>query len=331
MGLRREINSRDIRVKTTVMTMAQLVDHFRQRELPDSDERIRYTTKKAYQGYLKKWIVPLWGEYSLLDIKAPEVELWLGSVKRANSTRAKIWKVMSLLFNHARRHELYYEEKNPIEQARQSAKRLRVPDVLRIEEVQRLLAALPPRERTMVLLDVGTGLRQSELFRLKWQDIDFEIGTLRVTRSVVQQMVGNCKTEASQKAIPLQGALTAALEDWRRQTPYKEPHHWVFASPHGGGKMPYWGQPLMRSNIRPIAKKLGITKRIGWHTFRHTYSTLLCSVGADPKVMRELLRHSTIRVTLETYTQAVTAAKRAAQSTVVSLIAGNCEEKPSGT
>jgi len=105
----------------------------------------------------------------------------------------------------------------------------------------------------------------------------------------------------------------------------------VFASPHGGGKMPYWGQPLMRSNIRPIAKKLGITKRIGWHTFRHTYSTLLCSVGADPKVMRELLRHSTIRVTLETYTQAVTAAKRAAQSTVVSLIAGNCEEKPSGT
>jgi hypothetical protein len=47
--------------------------------------------------------------------------------------------------------------------------------------------------------------------------------------------------------------------------------------------------------------------------------------------MQELLRHSTVRVTLETYTQAVTAAKRAAQSTVVSLIAGNCEEKPSGT
>jgi hypothetical protein len=139
------------------------------------------------------------------------------------------------------------------------------------------------------------GLLQSELFGLKWQDIDFEIGTLRVTRSVVQQMVGNCKTEASQKAIPLQGALTAALEDWRRQTPYKEPHHWVFASPHVGGKMLYWGQPLMRSNIRPIAKKLGITKRIGWHTFRHTYSTLLCSVGADPKVMQELLRHSTLR------------------------------------
>jgi len=63
--------------------------------------------------------------------------------------------------------------------------------------------------------------------------------------------------------------------------------------------------------------------RIGWHTFRHTYSTLLRSVGAELKVMQELLRHSTIRVTLDTYTQAVTAAKRAAQSAVVSLIVGN--------
>jgi len=176
--------------------------------------------------------VPRWGEYSLLDIKAPEVELWLGSVKRANSTRAKIWKVMSLLFNHARRHELYYEEKNPIEQARQSAKRLRVPDVLRIEEVQRLLAALPPRERTMVLLDVGTGLRQSELFGLKWQDIDFEIGTLRVTRSVVQQIVGqlqdrgipkgnspsrgsDCRSRRLAPADPLQGAAPLGV----RQSP----------------------------------------------------------------------------------------------------------------
>jgi integrase len=49
------------------------------------------------------------------------------------------------------------------------------------------------------------------------------------------------------------------------------------------------------------------------------------AVGADLKVMQELLRHSTIRVTLDTYTQAVTAAKRAAHTAVVSLIVGNGE------
>jgi integrase len=187
------------------------------------------------------------------------------------------------------------------------------------------LAALPPRERILVFLDVSTGLRQSELFGLQWQDIDFEIGELRVTRSVVGHVVGACKTEASQKAIPLHEDLIEAMKGWRQQNPYKEAQHWVFASPNSGGKNPYWGQQLMRRAIRPVAEKLGITKRIGWHTFRHTYSTLLRAVGADLKVMQELLRHSTIRVTLDTYTQAVTAAKRTAHTAVVSLIVGNGE------
>jgi integrase len=66
--------------------------------------------------------------------------------------------------------------------------------------------------------------------------------------------------------------------------------------------------------------KTGITKRIGWHTFRHTYSTLLRSTDAELKIMQELLRHSTIRVTLDTYTQAVTAEKRNAQEAVVTLL-----------
>src|SRR5439155_4266005 len=160
---------------------------------------------------------------------------------------------------------------------RQSAKRRSAPNVLTIEEVRHLLAALPPRERILVFLDVSTGLRQSELFGLQWQDIDFEIGELRVTRSVVGHVVGTCKTEASQKAIPLHEDLIEALKGWRQQNPYKEAQHWVFASPSSGGKNPYWGQQLMRRDIRPVAEKLGITKRIGWHTFRHTYSTLLRS------------------------------------------------------
>jgi integrase len=55
-------------------------------------------------------------------------------------------------------------------------------------------------------------------------------------------------------------------------------------------------------------------------TFRHTYSTLLRSTGAELKIMQELLRHSTIRVTLDTYTQAVTTEKRNAQEAVVALL-----------
>ena len=71
--------------------------------------------------------------------------------------------------------------------------------MLEIEKVQSLLSALDARERTMVLLDIVTGLRVSELFGLKWTDIDFKRNEISVTRSIVMQVVGPCKTEASQK------------------------------------------------------------------------------------------------------------------------------------
>jgi integrase len=76
----------------------------------------------------------------------------------------------------------------------------------------------------------------------------------------------------------------------------------------------------MRRIIRPAAVKVGITQRIGWHTFRHTYSSLLKLNGADTKVMQELLRHASSRVTLDTYTQAFLCQKRKAQSDVVRLL-----------
>ena len=83
----------------------------------------------------------------------------------------------------------------------------------------------------MVSLDVATGLRQSELFALKWKDVDFENRQLWVTRSIVQQVVGNCKTEAPQKPVPLHDYLISALRGWHRRTAFRTPESWVFASP----------------------------------------------------------------------------------------------------
>ena len=225
---------------------------------------------------------------------------------------------MSLLFNHGRRYDLC--ECNPIQWVRQGAKRRSAPDILATSEVQNLLASLRLRERTLVLLAVTTGLRRSELFALKWKDVDFENRQLQVTRSIVNRVVGPCKTESSQKPVPAHDDLLKALRQWHEQSRYQSPENWVFASPQNQGRRPYLAQQIMRRHIVPVARKLGITKRIGWHTFRHTFSTLLRSTGAELKIMQELLRHSTIRVTLDTYTQAVTTEKRNAQDAVVALL-----------
>jgi integrase len=225
---------------------------------------------------------------------------------------------MSVVFNHGIRHEIC--DRNPIQLVRQSAKRKAVPVILSASEVQRLIAVLGIRERTLVLVAFGTGLRMSELFGLKWVDIDFHKSEISVTRSIVFQVVGPCKTEASQKPIPLDSRLAEALKAWRGHTKYSQPNDWVFASPAARGQRPYWGQCLMRTIIRPAAANIGITQHIGWHTFRHTYSSLLRANKADIKVTQELLRHASSRVTLDTYTQAVTVQKRRTQSSVVRLL-----------
>jgi len=318
VGLRHEINVNDVRVRRESITVADLSQHYRQRELADRNLRISYSTKRAYAGYLERWIGPRWGKYKLMDVRAVEVESWLKSLNLAPGTRCKLRNVMSLLFNHGRRHELC--DCNPIQLVRQSAKRRAIPDILTRDEVQRLLANLRFRERTLVLLAVTTGLRRSELFGLKWKDVDFHTQQISVTRSIVQNVIGICKTESSQKPLPAHDDLIEALREWRCQTPYQSPESWVFASPVNQGRWPYLAQQIMRRHILPVARKLGITKRIGWHTFRHTYSTLLRSTGAELKIMQELLRHSTIRVTLDTYTQAVTTEKRNAQEAVVALL-----------
>jgi integrase len=67
----------------------------------------------------------------------------------------------------------------------------------------------------LVLLAASTGLRQSELFGLKWGDINFAEGTMNVTRSIVCGVVGPCKTESSKKPVPIYPLTVEALIKWR--------------------------------------------------------------------------------------------------------------------
>jgi integrase len=229
----------------------------------------------------------------------------------------EIRNLMSVLFNHAYRYEFF--ERNPIHLVRQGAKRKRAPIVLTGDEIKTLVAGLDLREKILVLLAPSTGLRQSELFGLEWRDINFDERTINVTRSIVCGVVGHCKTESSQKPVPVHRLIVETLLKWREQQPYRKPEDWVFASRHNRGRKPLRGQSILRKFIRPKAQELGIQKHFGWHTFRHTYSTLE-KRGTEFKVMQELLRHSSLRSTLDVYTQAITPSIQAAQDAVMLLL-----------
>ena len=343
LGLRMKINM-EPSTKLSPITIAALIEHYERIELaePEDEESGRaHSTRSRLKWLLHLWVVPRWGKLNINDIKAVAVEHWLrnlvkkdtqGAERLARGSRAKIRNAMSALYNHAIRWE--FTDKNPIagpvkgSGVRVSSKRMSIPDILTIGEMQKLISAVRLRERVLIFLDMATGLRRGELAGLKWADIDFLNLQINVSRSVVEQHVGRCKTEVSQKPVPIDEYIAADLLEWYRHTPYHAPTDWVFAtdSNRAGrkrGKQPLWLCKIMGYHIQPAAKKLSIEKRIGWHTFRRTYSTLLKDNGEDVKVVQELLRHSSIKMTLDVYAQALTPTKRAAQRKVVHMIREN--------
>jgi integrase len=119
---------------------------------------------------------------------------------------------------------------------------------------------------------------------------------------VVKQKVGPCKTEASQKPIPLDTELAEQLWNWRHRARYNQPEDWIFASPHRRGRQPYWPGALFRVQLKPGLEAAGIPGSVGWHTLRHTFGTLMKANGEDIKTIQELLRHANYKVTADIYT-----------------------------
>jgi integrase len=171
----------------------------------------------------------------------------------------------------------------------------------------------------MVVIAACLGLRASEIMGLQWSDFDWVDRTVLIRRGVVNGRPGDTKTEASRKALPVDPSLAEALQELRgNQAPQTGMDDWLFGNRFG---RPRSQQDILRRHIKPAAVQAGLGK-FGWHTFRHSYSTLLRSMGADIKVQQELLRHSTVQSTMNVYTQAVSEQKRLANSAVVGLLFG---------
>jgi integrase len=77
---------------------------------------------------------------------------------------------------------------------------------------------------------------------------------------------------------------------------------------------------ILRRHIQPLAKKFGIPKKIGWHTFRRNFASILKASGEDVKVVQELCRHATPGITMALYAQAFSDDVRRAQNNLVETV-----------
>lgn len=316
-NLRAEINAKEERFGK--MTIRELWGDFQAKELRSPHADRSPTTIECYLENFKRYIIPKWGDHCLDQVKAVGVEKWLSSLPYAPATKAKFRNQLSCLYSHAIRHE-HWRGINPISSVRQGSKRVSIPDILTLEEMQAILSRLTdPMHRIALLVAAVTGLRRSEIRGLKWVDIDFERLWLRLERGIVKGMQTRLKTEGSRKGVPIPLDLADALRDWRDKSPYPADDHWIFASSSKGGKAPVWLSEMLQNYIQPAAKAARIDKKIGWHTFRRSLASILATKGENVKVVQELLRHSNASITMELYQQAGADEKRAAQGHVGGL------------
>lgn len=195
--------------------------------------------------------------------------------------KALIRNVMAVIFNCAMRWGFIDRGTNPVSLVRVKgvSRRQKEPRILNAAEIQNLNAKLEDPCRTAVVVALGTGLRCSELFALKWEDINWEELSLSVRRAIVDGVVGDVKTKYSESRLPLDPALAEVLFNWKRKTLFAQNHDWVFASAQKAGELPLRSHKMLARQIKPAAAAAQIGTEIGWHTFRHTYSSMLRQLG----------------------------------------------------
>lgn len=328
--LRCRLNENKQLLGIKAMTCGELVNHYLNHELP----RLSKSARKANKSYIKNWIEPSWHGHLAGTMKTMQIQEWLDRIQRPDGTKLKIKNVLSAIFSHGVRWELV--ERNPIcgqggspghrgastgvrQSNRVSIRRVvLVPDVVR-----QTLEQLPLREATMALVDAVTALRASELIALKWKHVGWKTGILQSEFALVE---GELKeTKSRNNPLPLAESVLQVLRLWRQHTPYRSEEDWIFASPHYDGKTPYTYQILFRRHIRPVIEKISGLKSskeapIGWHTLRRSLATLLISNGENVKVAQSQLRHTTPKITLDLYAQAVSTDQQQAHKKVVQMI-----------
>lgn len=185
-------------------------------------------------------------------------------------------------------------EKNPCEFIDRPKLKKRLPNVLSIKEIEELLnielnTVYDYRNKAMLEVMYGSGLRVSELINLTLRDIDFENCIIR------------CMGKGSkERIVPMNDYVIYYLNLYLKKRPWllkKGPNDYLFLNNHGS-KMTRQG---FEKNLNKILESKGITKYVTPHTLRHTFATHLLDGGADLRSIQMLLGHSDI-ITTEIYT-----------------------------
>lgn len=285
----------------------------------------RHSTRLGVRSWLRNHILPKWGGRGLLkDVQPRPVQLWLDSLTDLQpKSRGHIQDVLRQLWKFAMYAGWVDAAINPMTfvVVKGRSKRRKRPRSLTIEEFQKFLAQLNhPIIKIIAIVCASFGLRISEALALRWRNLDQERGMLVIDRAIVRQVEDEVKTEYSDRPMPVDQFLMAALLQWKKQSQFSDGEDWIFASPYRLGRRPV-SYPHVWSVFQSTAEKAGLGG-FGTHTLRHSYRSWLDAIGTPMSVQQKLMRHADIRTTMNVYGDVVTREESEALAQISCLTLG---------
>ncbi len=260
------------------------------------------STVEAYAGRLERHVLPGYGERRLDTVSVDDIVALISGLRKrgySGTTIAATLTPLSRLFAHAARRGLI--ESNPVGKLDRS-ERPRVSrqerPVLNPDEIGRLLAAAPPRFRTLLATAALSGLRQGELLGLHWRDVDFENELIHV-RTALNRKRRDVppKTERAVRDVILMPALGEALRRHKAESKFNQPDDYVFTTRTGA---PEHAAHVGLRALKPALERAEL-RPIRWHDLRHTFASLLIAGGANITFVSRQLGHTSSQITLSVY------------------------------
>jgi integrase len=280
-------------------------------ERGERSRRALDTARQRYDSHIRKTL----GLRRAQEIRSSTVSQWLADLRKtslSNHTVRGIVTVLSAVCTKAVRDEVITG--NPVAKLRGTlppAKSKTKARVLTVEEVTNLIdsaAATSQRNGTMVATACFTGMRQSELLGLRWQDVDFDGSKLhvrnqlsRATKDHPASLV-SLKSDAAERSIDLAPGLARELRLLKAKASTIDPSAFVFTTGIG---TPVYYRNANRDVLDPAADRAGLNpegaQKLSWHDLRHTAISHLIRAGIDPVRVSKFAGHAKVSITLDVY------------------------------
>ena len=290
-------------------------------------------TINDYDVKFKRYVVTRLGKQKLQKIKAVDIYDFYSNVR--NTTKAKegtlkiVHSYINKIFNFA--VDLEYIDRSPmakVKKPKSTKKKFVTWTPEQVEEFLNYSKAKNIWSYYPMALTVMTGLRRSEVVGLKWEDIDFENKRINLTRTVHEisgkqyPVIQYGKTRKSMTTIPVPEIALDLLKDIQGfhlsitsqvgKDKFNNKEGWVFLNSYGKLISSGWVTNSFRRNL----EKIDLPKPMNLKGFRHLFATFLLQKNAHPKLVQELLRHTTFTLTMDTYSHVIESMGREAVSLI---------------